>query len=745
MRDPVAPGPAAGSGPRLLDPVFTQVVRDTGASGGMLYLLPPGERTLRLAVLLGAPPEIVTPWVRVSLDAPIPVADAVRERRLVWLGGREEMARRYPRPALVLPYSFVMAAAPVSTDVAVWGGLVLMWPGSHPSRPSPHERGLISAACRRMGLLLGHAAGTGRPMLPGPQPHVLTRPRTHTPGRGEALAAADFAERLPEGCCSLRLDGRIAFVDSTAAELLGADVDELLGALPWRALPWLHDPAFEDRYRDAVIGRRPTSFTALRPPDHWLSFQLYPDATGISVRILPALEHVEEAPPPREPRDGEGTEDAGGAGGVEGGAGGLPRSPAPATPSGVTALYHLMHLAATLTEAVGARDVVDRAADQLLPAFGAEGIMLFVAEHGRLRVVGHRGYGSEVADHFDGMRLTTGESPAARTLSTGVPAFFDSPGELERSYPGLAAWTGKGAWAFLPLIASGRPVGSLVLSHARPHAFAPDERAALTSIAGLIAQALDRARLFDVKDQLAHRLQAGLLPHTLPQVPGLDVASRYLPAGRGMGVGGDFYDLIRLGPASAGAAIGDVQGHNVTAAALMGQVRTAVHATAGAPPGEVLSRTNRLLTDLDPGLFTSCLYVHVDLARHTARLASAGHLPPVLRHPDGHTEVLDLPPGLLLGIDPTADYPTTEIALPPGAVLALYTDGLVEVPGTDLEDSIAEFAGHLEHAGHQHMRALADTLLRRAGRPAPRADDTALLLLSPHHGTGRPRRPPAPR
>lgn len=144
------------------------------------------------------------------------------------------------------------------------------------------------------------------------------------------------------------------------------------------------------------------------------------------------------------------------------------------------------------------------------------------------------------------------------------------------------------------------------------------------------------------------------------------MAARYLPATRGMDIGGDFYDLIRLGPTTAAAAIGDVQGHNVNAAALMGQVRTAVHATAGAAPDEVLARTNRLLTDLDPDLFTSCLYVHLDLGAHTACLATAGHPPPLLRHPDGTTEPLRLPPGLLLGIDPDAGYASTEIPLPPG-------------------------------------------------------------------------------
>lgn len=197
-----------------------------------------------------------------------------------------------------------------------------------------------------------------------------------------------------------------------------------------------------------------------------------------------------------------------------------------------------------------------------------------------------------------------------------------------------------------------------------------------------------------------------------------------------MGIGGDFYDLIRLDDSTAAVAIGDVQGHNVNAAALMGQVRTAVHASAGAPPDEVLARTNRLLTDLDPGLFTSCLYVHLDLAGHRAVLATAGHPPPLVRQPDGQTEVLGLPPGLLLGIDPSSRYPTAEIPLPPGAALALYTDGLVEAPGVDFDDAVAELAEHFALALDQTMDEVADTLVRYAKRFTPGSDDIALLLVN---------------
>ncbi|GGP94398.1 hypothetical protein GCM10010215_20230 [Streptomyces virginiae] len=164
-----------------------------------------------------------------------------------------------------------------------------------------------------------------------------------------------------------------------------------------------------------------------------------------------------------------------------------------------------------------------------------------------------------------------------------------------------------------------------------------------------------------------------------------------------MAIGGYLYDLIHT-PTATTAAIGDVQGHN-TAVFLMGQVRTAVqaHATASASPGDLLARTNRLLTDLDARLFTSSLIAQLDLAHHRARLATAGHPPPLLRHPDGRTEFLRLPPELVLGIDPEADYPTTEITLPPGSALLVYSD-------TDGSQSGAPRLGSVTYPNCSHTR-----------------------------------------
>lgn len=703
MRDvPVERSSVPGSDREPLDEVLADVVRQSGASLGLVYVLPPGETVLRLVLVYGVTRQIAAPWARVPMGAKIPVTDAIREDRLVWLGSQEETARRYPRLGIVLPYDFMLAAASFGSGGPVRGAIVLLWPARRPPRLGTDERAALTAGCGRAGRLLRHAFDGGRPLPVAEEPRVLSPARVGPSDPARARAALAFAERLPVGCCSLDLDGRVTFLNPAAAELLGHGSAELLGRCPWEALVWLHDPVFEDRYREAVVTHSPTAFTTQRSPGNRLDFRLYPDELGISVHITPVT-----TPRPHP-------------------------NPAPAAgePVGATALYHLTHLAVALAEAVGVKDVAELVADQLVPAFGPQGLALLTMEEGRLRVVAHRGYTTEFVHRFDGTPLTA-HTPHLRALTTGTPAFYATYADFHSDYPSAPRYADRDAYAFLPLTAAGNMVGSLVLSYDRPRGFNPAERALLTSLAGLIAQALDRARLYDANHDLAHTLQTALLPQVLPSVPGLEVAARYLPAAHGLDIGGDFYDLIHPTPSTAVAAIGDVQGHNLNAATLMGQVRTAVHAhaTAGTPPGAVLARTNRLLADLDPGLFTSCLIARVDLTRQRAHLATAGHPPPLLLHPDGRTETLTVPPGLLLGIDPDADYPTTVVALPPGAVLVLYTDGLVETPGTDIDETTDALARHLSHLRSRDLDVLADSLIGYARHTAPRTDDIALLLI----------------
>ncbi|MET8536964.1 SpoIIE family protein phosphatase [Streptomyces sp. NPDC005065] len=697
--------PTPDDGRAELDRLLDLAVRDTGAHAGAVFLLEPDGQALRLEVATGMPAKYLAPWLGVGLASPTPVAEAVRERRLVWLRTPQELARRYPRTAIALPYHFASAAAPILTGTTAWGTLLLFWPCCDTAELAGPDPERVGAACRRLGRFLQDAADAGRTVTPGPQPRTLPQPPARKWEPAEALAAAHFAERLPEGSCTLDLEGRFTYLNATAADLLGGTIPDLIGARPWQVLPWSTDPAFEDRFRAAVVSRQPEFFTAMVPPDRWLAFELYPDAYGVSARISP----TDPGRTSRAVPAGTGT----------------PRG----EPIPLGELYQVLHLAATLSEAADVAAVVDLVSDEILPIFRAQSLALFTAQDRGLHLIGCRGYNPYPPALFDGATLT---SPAAvGTLAGGVPNFFATFEEVVRTYPLAPRQEGLHAWAYLPLIASGRPVGLCVLAFDRPHPFSDNQRTILTALAGLITQALDRARMYDMAQEVAKTLQAALLPDSLPDLPGLDVAARYLPSVHGMDIGGDFYDLVKVDDTTAAAVIGDVQGHNVTAAALMGRTRYTIrsHAATGATPAQVLDQANRRLVDLDPGRFVSCLYAHLDLAHRRAILATAGHPPPVLRHPDGHTEVLALPPGLLLGIDPDADYPSTEIPLTPGTVLALYTDGLVETPGVDLDDAMAGLAAQIAQARPQPMDQLATNLIDHARQTAPRMDDIALLLI----------------
>jgi len=714
---------AAGSeqGAPGLHDLLIELIGDTGAHIGALYLLDDDRRILLMDAEMGFPTTIAKAWARLRVSGPVPVAVALRERRLVWLADQEDLAREFPGAALALPYHFSAAAAPIRSGREDWGAVLLLSPAEHTPRPAertprPTERtprldertrDVIDRGCARMAAVLQQASRLGQPVRPRHRPLFLSPYRSGRHESDAGLAALDCLNGLPEGYCALDIDGRMTFLTPPAAELLGKQASQLLGERPWEALPWLSGPLAEDRYRATVIGHQVTSYTAQRPDGQWLAFQLYPAPSGISVRVTP----------------GTMARDPGHQ---------MPDSPVGARwLAGTTAHHEMLHLVTTLSQAATVQDVVDLVADQVMPVFGVDAMALLTIEGGRLRIIGSRGYTQRSRDRLDGRPLAV-PTPDVGALDT-EPGFYATFHELRLRYPETERFDDTASWAVLPLITSGRAIGTCVLAYNQPHHFMREERATLTSLAGLIAQALERARMYDAKHELAQSLQEGLLPRALPRLPGLEVAARYVPATHGMDIGGDFYDLIHLDENTAAAVIGDVQGHDPTAAALMGQARTAIHAyaTAGASPGRVLSHTNRLLMDLAPNRFTSCLYVCLDLKRQTACVASAGHLPPLLCVPGSPGRILGSPPGLLLGIDADADYPVSEHPLTPGSVLALYTDGLIETPDNDVGEAIEELATQFGLSCAEPLQKLADILIHPIADIEHRTDDTALLLVRP--------------
>ncbi|MBA2944746.1 SpoIIE family protein phosphatase [Streptomyces himalayensis] len=309
-------------------------------------------------------------------------------------------------------------------------------------------------------------------------------------------------------------------------------------------------------------------------------------------------------------------------------------------------------------------------------------------------------------------------------LREGRPSLWHAGTELE---PGLAG-VGPGGLAVLPLLAQGRIAGVCLVGWDEPHEFVPEERSLLTATAGLVGQALMRAQTYDAEQELATTLQRSLLPRRLPELPGCVAVARYLPARRGLQVGGDWYDVISLSDRHVALVIGDVQGHSAAAATIMGQIRTAIRAYAveGHPPDVVVSHANRLLVGMETDLFATCCYVDLDIEEGNAWFVRAGHLPPLLRNPDGTTEEMAIEGGLPLGVVEDAEYPMTAAGLTPGTLLVMATDGLVESSSLPLDEGLRRLQQVLSSTDPSDAGHVADDLL---GDRSRREDDVALLLM----------------
>jgi PAS domain S-box-containing protein len=261
------------------------------------------------------------------------------------------------------------------------------------------------------------------------------------------------------------------------------------------------------------------------------------------------------------------------------------------------------------------------------------------------------------------------------------------------------------------------------------------------------AEQRDRARAAAESAQL-HRqasehaaaiaLQRSLLP-VLPQVEGLELAARYIPASGSAEIGGDWYDVLPLPDSSTGIAIGDVMGHDMRAAGAMGQLRSALRSYAweGYRPAEVIDRLNHLVCGLGTGVLATCVYARLEPADEDRppllQWCNAGHPPPLVRTPGGEVHPLDDLPGLLIGFSAVAHRPRPrsnhEVLVPPGSTLLFYTDGLVENRLHDVTIGIKALQDVLSTATvDQSMESLADRLVAAAGH-SDLQDDQCLLLV----------------
>jgi serine phosphatase RsbU (regulator of sigma subunit) len=530
----------------------------------------------------------------------------------------------------------------------------------------------------------------------------------------------DFAEVFRAagiGAWDWFLDSGVLKLDETAMAVMGVDPDTYDGLInTWTSLvhpddyPWVA----EDTRRAMYSGGPFDQEFRIRRQDgttRWVQSrgQVLADADGRPSRLMGVIWETARS------RDANG--------GPETEVGGTERA------------ARIQDLASALAEAVTAQDVVTAVADRVLPPFGASGLNIQVPDGGIMRIIGSVGYSQSFIDVINAPADQLG--PVEDAMRTHRPWFISSAEEFVQRYPGMAdipARGGKQAWAFLPLVVSGRVAGLCVISFAYPRRLTGAEQALLIALSGLIAQALERARLFDAEHARAQALQRALLPQELPALPAVTAAAQYLPAGQGMDVGGDWYDVIPLSADRVALVIGDVMGHGLPEAVIMGRLRTAVQTLSDLelPPDEILGRLNDLVNGLGDDSFATCLYAIYDPTTAICSVARAGHPPPAIVCPDGKVEWAKGHGDPPLGVaDPP--FEIVDLPVPQDGLIVLYTDGLIESADRDIDAGMGLLAELLRTHHAQDLNQLCNSLteaLMPADRQFP--DDAALLVAQVH-------------
>ncbi|MGW6979096.1 SpoIIE family protein phosphatase [Streptomyces sp. NPDC054932] len=320
-----------------------------------------------------------------------------------------------------------------------------------------------------------------------------------------------------------------------------------------------------------------------------------------------------------------------------------------------------------------------------------------------------------------------------RAISATVDEEFLARTVVIESRARLMAESGVACILVAPLIARGTVQGIALFGRSsdRP-AFTPEDVSLAGELASRAAICLDNARLYSRVQDIALTLQRALLPTTLAVTPYVDLAHRYVPGSRITEVGGDWYDMIDLPDGRVALVVGDVMGHGVSAAAAMGRLRITTKALArhDIEPADLLTELDACA--LESGIeLATCLYIVYDPRDGRARIASAGHPPPLVLRPDGTVETVDEVLGVPLGVG-GCPFRTTGIELPENSMLVLYTDGLIEARGRDIEAGLDALRAELGREG-EPLEEMADRILASL-LPDPPTDDTVLILARVHRG-----------
>ena len=409
-------------------------------------------------------------------------------------------------------------------------------------------------------------------------------------------------------------------------------------------------------------------------------------------------------------------------------------------------------------------DIARRIIDISIPRFAGAAAVFVLEKYAAGERVGRAGPGQIVA-----RRLMTGFSrgagaaedpaypsgeimafrdgtPCARSVVTGRPVrFTDLDGAVPRPVvrAGATKVLGSAGYSWFlcaPLATRGLVHGFLVFGRTTAAGRFTDRDVDMArELSAVAAVSIDNALLYSREQQIAEALQRGLLPGDLATPDGIEVTHRYQPPG-GQIVGGDWCDIIPLPNGRSALIVGDAMGHGAEAATVMAQLRAAANALASLDlaPSAVLQRLDEMAARLSTVTFATCVYAVLDPVAGACVITVAGHLPPVLATPDGKTEVIDIPAGLPLGLG-AGTFGVVEVPLAPGAVLALYTDGLVESRVRPFDEGVQALREAL--AGCQGpLPGICDAVV---GKLWERGEDDTTLVLARVPSVPAPRITPA--
>jgi len=524
--------------------------------------------------------------------------------------------------------------------------------------------------------------------------------------------AVDLVESLPVGYVAVDGDWRITYVNGAAERVLGSARAGLLGVSLWDAYPENDRNEFGRVYREVARTGQPMTVEAYypQPLDQWFQVQVIPDGAGIALFFTDVTDRR-------------------------------------------VAQERLALLARVSSELAGSRDAdadaevaVSRLPQLLVPALGDWCVLTVIHEDGRPEDVGwwHADpVRRDLVARYAAVRLAAmpAVSPVVRAL-LGEGTVYPVADAVDLLPPGVArdllGQLDTGAGTTIPLRGRDRVLGVLTLCFDDGRHPAEADLLVARQVADRIGLALDNARLFRQQRQLAEELQRSLLTGPVEH-ESAEIAVRYTPAAEAARIGGDWYDAFVQPSGALMLVIGDVVGHDTAAAAAMGQLRALLRGIAtysDAGPVEVLRGLDASMAQLSLGTYATAGVARFEQTAEDAgrgvtrmRWTSAGHLPPLVIHPDGTLE----PPvhwhgELLLGVDPGARRTESVVTLEPGSTVLLYTDGLIERRDGDLDEGMDRLREAATELAGASLDELCDQLIDRLveGRPE---DDVALVAI----------------